>query len=203
MSARRTLDVSHLPASAFGSRDPLWWGVVMLMCIESTVFVLLLISYFYVRGNFDMWPPTGLSTRSQGLAALNLGLLLLSCVPIHWSSRAAGRSELRGMRWGLLLGMVLGVAFFTVRVLEMKSLAFRWDSHAYGSVFWMYLGLHTVHVITGSLEDLLLAVVLFRGPVEEKLLVDVRVNALYWYFVVGSWVVGYAVLFLEPVLLGK
>lgn len=201
MSPRRTLDVSHLPTAAFGSRDPLWWGVVLLMTIESTVFVLLLVSYFYIRGNFDMWPPSALPAKSWWLATVNVGLLLLSCVPIHWANRSAARSELRGMRWGLLLGMAIGVLFFTLRVLELRALPFRWDSHAYGSVFWTYIGLHTLHVITGSLEDLVLAVVLFRGPVEEKHLVDVRVNGLYWYFIVGSWLVGYAVLFLDPAVL--
>ena len=38
MTRRPALDVSELPHVALGHRDPLWWGVVGLMAIESTVF---------------------------------------------------------------------------------------------------------------------------------------------------------------------
>ena len=42
------------------------------------------------------------------------------------------------------------------------------------------------------------ALLMLRGPVERKHFVDTSVNAVYWYFVVGSWVVLYAVVFLSP-----
>jgi cytochrome c oxidase subunit 3 len=38
----------------------------------------------------------------------------------------------------------------------------------------------------------------FTGPLEGKRFVDVSENALYWYFVVLSWLPIYAVLYLAP-----
>jgi cytochrome c oxidase subunit I+III len=84
----------------------------------------------------------------------------------------------------------------------MHRLTFRWDSHAYGSLVWTTVGLHTIHVVTGIAENLLFIAVLTRGPVEDKLMDDIRLNSMYWYFVVASWALLYSIFFLDPGLLG-
>ena len=48
---------------------------------------------------------------------------------------------------------------------------------------------------------LLFLALLFKGPVEDKHMVDLRLNSLYWYFVVLAWVVFYCIFFLDPGLL--
>jgi cytochrome c oxidase subunit I+III len=84
----------------------------------------------------------------------------------------------------------------------MHHLTFRWDSHAYGSLIWTTVGLHTVHVITGIVENLLFITVLTRGPVEDKLMDDLRLNSMYWYFVAACWALFYCIFYLDPGLLG-
>ena len=44
----------------------------------------------------------------------------------------------------------------------------------------------------------LLTALVFTGHVEPKRLVDVSENALYWYFVVASWVPIYLTLYFAP-----
>jgi heme/copper-type cytochrome/quinol oxidase subunit 3 len=203
MRTRRTLDVSHLPDIAFGQRDPLWWGVMGLIAIESTVFALAFASYFYIRGNYPHFPPTAMAHYSKVLAAVNVVLLLSSVLPMHLANKAAKKGHLRGMRWGLGIATVMGLAFLAIRITEFLWIGFRWDTHAYGSVFWTIVGLHTTHTISSTLENLVLLALLFIGPVEEKHQVDVTVNGVYWFFVVASWVPTYAVLFLDPAVLGS
>ena len=43
------IDVSHLPTSAFGHKEPLWWGVMLAIAIESTAFALAWATYLYLR----------------------------------------------------------------------------------------------------------------------------------------------------------
>jgi cytochrome c oxidase subunit 1/cytochrome c oxidase subunit I+III len=200
-AAATTLDVSHLPLSAFGSRDPLWWGVVGLLTIEGMVFALLFASYFYLEDAAHKWPPTPIPTLCFQLASAGLVLLVISCWPMAHSARAAKRGSLAGMRGGLIGSTLLGVAFIAIRYFELRFLPFRWDSHAHGSVFWTMAGMHTMHAIIGSAENLVLLAILFRGPVEEKHLVDVAVNGLYWYFIVVTDALCYAVLYLDVWLL--
>jgi cytochrome c oxidase subunit 3 len=103
------------------------------------------------------------------------------------------------MRRGLCWGTVLSLTFLVVPWFELRSLPFHWDTHDYGSVVWTTLCLHTMHGIIGSGENLMLLAVLFAGPVEEKLLVDVSVDGLYWYFIVITDALCYAIFDLHSV----
>jgi cytochrome c oxidase subunit 1/cytochrome c oxidase subunit I+III len=197
------LNAGSLPIAAFGSRDPLWWGVCCLMAIEGTVFALLFVAYFYLRDRATPWPPTPLARSSLQLAAAGLGVLLLSCWPMRHAAVAAERGQLRGMRRGLLLASVLGLAFLVLRFYEFGSLPFRWDSHAHGSVFWLLLCSHTLHGVFGCGENLMFLALLWRGPVEEKHLVDVSVNGMYWYFIVIADALCVAILDVDPWLFSR
>jgi cytochrome c oxidase subunit 1/cytochrome c oxidase subunit I+III len=194
------LEVGSLPVTAFGARDPLWWGVIGLIAIEGSVFALLFVSYFYLRDRAAQWIPAPLGEPSFHFALIGLTALLLSIIPMYFSTRAAKRGSLSAMRRYLALGTLAGIAFVTVRFFELNRLAIRWDSHAQGSLVWGLLGLHTLHGVFACGENLTILGILSWGPVEEKHLVDVTVNGLYWYFVVIADALCVAVLYLDPLL---
>ena len=50
----------------------------------------------------------------------------------------------------------------------------------------MLLGLHITHALAGTVENLMLLVLLYTGPIEEKHLPDLRINSLYWFFMVAA-----------------
>jgi cytochrome c oxidase subunit 3 len=183
----KTLDVSELPEYSFGARDPMWWGVVLLICIESTMFALMLTTYLYLHGNFAEWPPTGPSRAAFYPSLVGMLALLASVVPMVKCSRAAVRGELVRARKMLMAATALGLLFLACRWMECRHIAFRWDQHAYGSVFWTTLGLHTVHGVSSTVENLMLIVLLSSKRVEQKHRTDVECNALYWYFVVFAF----------------
>lgn len=194
---RPVVDVSELPTVVFGSRAPLWWGLVGMIAIESTMFALLIVTYFYLRGNATVWPPHGVDARLP-IRLANLAVLLLSVWPMAKVSGAAARNDLRGMRRWLIFGTALGLVVLGVRLALFADMSFRWNSHAYGSVVWTILGLHTTHLVAASAENLLFIALLYVGPIEKKHLLDLRLNSLYWYFVVISWVILFAVIYLDP-----
>jgi cytochrome c oxidase subunit III len=200
-SERPTLDVSHLPSVAFGPRAPLWWGVVGMMVIEGTMFAILLGSYFYLRGGARTWPPSGVLHPGFWITSLDVGVLLASALPAFFANRAIEREDLRAARNWFALAVALGIAFLALRAGLLDRLSFRWSSHAYGSLVWTAAGLHTLHALAGTVENLLFVLLLTRGPVEDKHLLDARLNSLYWYFVVFSWVPFYCLFFLDPALL--
>jgi heme/copper-type cytochrome/quinol oxidase subunit 3 len=194
------LDVGSLAVTAFGARDPLWWGVVGLIAIEGSVFALLFVSYFYLRDRSFQWTPSPLGDASLHFALAGLAALVVSVVPMHASTRAAKRGSLSGMRRGLAWGTLAGLTFVVLRFIELNRLAISWDSHAQVSLVWGLLGLHTLHGLFACGENLAIFGVLCWGPVEEKHLVDVTVNGLYWYFVVAADAACVAVLYLDPLL---
>ena len=191
---KTVLDVCHLPTFAFGHRSPMWWGTMGLVAIESTVFALAIMSYFYLRSHADTWP---MSRFPPDLiwGTVNTAIIVLSMIPNHFAKRAAEKLDLKGVRIWMMACMLASIAFLAVRVLEFGSLNVHWDSNAYGSAVWMLMGLHTTHLITDAYDSLVLTVLMFTGPLEGKRFVDVSENAGYWYFVVLSWIPIYAVIY--------
>jgi cytochrome c oxidase subunit 3 len=197
------VDVSSLPQHAFGERSVVWWGALLLVAIEGTMMSLLLVSYFYVRGNYDLWPPSPYGSPVFRLALPLALALVFSLVPTRLAQQAARAERLRPARFYFLLATLPGVAALVLRAFEFRWLPFRWDAHAYGSLFWMILGLHTLHIISGVAENAVVLAVLYLGPVERKHFGDLESSALLWYLVVLEWIPAFAILYLEPILLPR
>jgi cytochrome c oxidase subunit III len=201
-TGRPALDVSKLPAMAFGSRDPLWWAVVLLIAIEGTMLALLAIAYFYVRDRTDPFPPARIGRDVAWIAALEVLLWIASAWPQRRATKAAWHADVGGMRRNLIAATVLAAGAAAVKVWLFRRLPFAWDSHAYGSVVWGLLGVHWVHGLTAVGEDLTFIAILFVGPVEQKHRVDIEVSSLLVYFVVAGALASWAVVFLEVMLGG-
>lgn len=198
MKPSATLDVSHLPSVAFGSRDPLWWGVMGFILIEVPILGIGIVSYFYLRTLARVWPPPHTALPALLLPTVNTLLMLISVVPMYWVDRAARRKERRGVQIGLVLCVALGLGFSVLRGFEFWSVHTQWDSHAYGSVVWTLLGLHTFDLIAEVLETVLLMVFALTGPMTDHLFLDISDSAPFWYFVAAIWVPIYAGLYIVP-----
>jgi cytochrome c oxidase subunit III len=205
MSARPILDVSHLPTHRFDHRSTLWWGNLLLIAIETTMFGVLVASYFYLSMFMDVFPPprtqspTLLDTAPDlGVGTCNVVLLVASCLPMYWGDRASRRLQCnRAVLWfGLCL--LLGVISIALRAYEFPATHFRWDSNAYGSLVWFLLGFHLTHLIATTLELLLLELWLIVHGLDERRALDATVNAAYWYWMAGVWVPLYIVLYFAP-----
>jgi cytochrome c oxidase subunit 3 len=187
------LDVAQLPTYVYGARSMMWWGTMGLMLIEGTVFAITVVVYFYLRSHSLTWPVERAPELLWG--GVNTLIMLASLVPNQLAKRAAEREDVKGARRWLVACLLFAFAFLAVRVFEFGALNTRWDSSAYGSVVWMLLALHTTHLVTDTIDTTVLAVLMFTGPLEGKRFVDVSENAMYWYFVVGSWLPIYAVIY--------
>ena len=181
----------------FGHRSLMWWGTQGLVLIESTIFLLALLCWFYLRGQSELWPPDG-RAPDWLWGSLTTALLILSLWPNHLVKQAAERLDLSAVRRWIVVMTLLGMAVLVLRVYEFIHLNTHWQAHAYGSIVWLILGLHTVHLITDTWDTAVLAVLMHTGPLEGRRFVDVSENALYWVFVVLSWLPLYGVLYVGP-----
>ena len=93
---------------------------------------------------------------------------------------------------------VIGLVPLVLRGLEFTTLNLRWDQNAYGSIVWIILGLHTVHLITDVVDTVVLTALMFTRHGHGKRFSDVEDNAVYWDFVVISWLPIYVLLYGFP-----
>ena len=205
MSTRAVIDISELPHHEFDTYDPVWWGNNLLLAIETSMFAILIATYFYLRQNFPLWPPpvAQLTATLQPLPELTLGvvntcLLVISCVPMLMTDLSARRGERRLCEIGLVICVTFGVAAAVLRSYEFAAFYFRWDSNAYGSIVWFMLGMHMLHLLIATSEAVLLAIWIFTREFDMKHRVDIVTLAIYWYWIVGIWLVLFSILYFTP-----
>ena len=205
MSTRAVIDISELPHHEFDTYDPVWWGNNLLLAIETSMFGILIATYFYLRQNFPLWPPpvAQLTATLRPLPELTYGtantiLLVLSCIPMIFTDRSARRGDKRASEIGLVICAICGLAAIVLRSFEFSAVYFRWDSNAYGSVVWFMLGMHLLHLLVLTTETVLLGIWVFKREYDMKHRVDIVTVAVYWYWVVAIWLLLYAIIYFTP-----
>jgi heme/copper-type cytochrome/quinol oxidase subunit 3 len=196
---RPALDAATLPDQRPSQHAPVWWGNTLTIVIEAAGLAILIATYFYIRHDFDSWPPARTRLPDLPIPTLNVAMLVVSILPMWYAAKLARAHEKANVTAALLVGcVVFGIAAAVLRIVEFKSVHTRWDTDAYGAIVWSILAVHFAHIIAATFETLSIAILMLAGPVEEKNYVDVTANALYWYFVALSWVALYALVFLSP-----
>ena len=205
MSTRAVIDISELPHHQFDTYDPVWWGNNLLLAIETSMFGILIATYFYLRQNFELWPPpvAQLTATLRPLPQLTYGtlnsiLLVLSCGPMVLTDIAARRGNKLVSQIGLVICVICGLAALVLRSFEFSAVYFRWDSNAYGSVVWFLLGMHMLHLLVLTTECVLLAIWIFTREFDMKHRVDIVTVAVYWYWVTVIWLILYAIIYFTP-----
>jgi heme/copper-type cytochrome/quinol oxidase subunit 3 len=177
-----------------------WWGMVMFVTTEATVFAALLGSYFYVRFQSPQWPPPGIEEPELTKAFIMTVLLLPSSLPVMWAERGIRKGQRWRLRLGLAITLVLGLSFLGVQALEYASnlKKFTFTTNAYGSLFYTVTGFHGFHVTVGVLMVAWLLAASLRGSFGYKRHERVRLTAIYWHFVDVVWAAILLCLYLSP-----
>ena len=185
-----------LDTNASGPGANIWWGIVGLIAVEITVFAALIASYYYYQVLSPGWPPE--SPPPLLLPTVNTFVLIGSSIAIAIADRGIRDGRQGRLRAGLVASILFAIAFLVLKGMELADKDYHWDTHAYGSIVWMMLGLHSLHVLSVLLKSLVMAVLAFRGYFSERRYVGVQVNGMYWHFVVVIWIPIYITLYLSP-----
>lgn len=161
-----------------------WWGAVLLIATEATLFSCLIATYFYLRFKSVEWPLGGIEKPSVALPLALTALLVASVVPMAASVRAAKRGR-AGLAWWLLAAATAIQAVYLglqIHLFVGDLGSFSPSDNAYASIYFVLPGIHQLHVAIGLLIDAWLLAKLSGGLTNYRL-VALRVAALYWYFV--------------------
>jgi cytochrome c oxidase subunit III len=181
------------------SRSSGWWGMALLIASEATLFLLLLATYFYLRTRaHGSWPPAPLADPKLLKPLLATVLLVATSVPLLAAGQAARRGRRDGVRVGLLIALLLGVAFLVVQVLLVRDQlhVFRPSGGAYQSIYYTVIGVHYAHVAVAVLLGIWSLVRSNLYTPERH--ATLHVTAVYWHFVNAVAIVVFLVLYVSP-----
>ncbi len=197
--APRTISVAPPAAARRDGYGRGFWGVVVLIATEGMLFLALIATYFFLRASAPTWPLGGIEPPELGWRAWTFTAILLgSSIPIFWADAAIKKGRRRAVGIGLMLSALMGAAFLVNTIFEFRDLTFGWDTNAYGSIYYVIVGLHATHVAVGLMISAVVQVKLWTGLVDEEHHTSVEVFSLYWHFVDAVWILVYSAVFISP-----
>lgn len=198
MSTSHLIRKEELPELLTGAKAPIWWAMVVLVTIETTVFATLISSYFYLRFTTPEWPPVGIPEPDLFLPIVNTVVLFASSVAVYIGSSGIKKGKIKRLKWGVGIGILLEIVFFAIKIVLSLQTPYGWTDHAYGSIFFTISRLHTLHVLAAILMASVAWVLAMRGYFTEERRLGIQAINIYWQFVAVIWIPVFVVLFLVP-----
>jgi cytochrome c oxidase subunit III len=196
---QESLAGDHTPVVVLGLR----YGMIMFIISEVMFFAAWFWSFFKhaiypMPAVGGIWPPEGIETFDPWhLPLINTLILLCSGCAVTWAHHALVHEDNRDhLKWGLLLGIALGVLFTFFQIYEYTHAAFGFAGNIYGANFFMATGFHGAHVVIGTI---FLTVCLFRvyaGHFTQEKHVGFEAAAWYWHFVDVVWLFLFASIYI-------
>jgi cytochrome c oxidase subunit 3 len=122
-----------------------------------------------------------------GLPLVNTLILLTSGTTVTWAHHSLLEGDRKGLIWGLVCTVVLGILFTTCQAYEYAHAGFGFSHHIYGSTFFMATGFHGFHVIVGTIFLTVCLIRAIRGSFTVKHHFGFEAAAWYWHFVDVVW----------------
>src|SRR5260221_10558738 len=113
---------------------------------------------------------------------------LTSGTTVTWAHHALLENDRQGLKWGLILTIVLGLAFTCVQAYEYSHAGFNFSGNIYGATFFMATGFHGAHVIIGSTFLILCLLRAYLGRFTPSQHLGFEFAAWYWHFVDVVWI---------------
>src|SRR5216683_2663497 len=135
-----------------------------------------------------VWPPKGIETFDPWhLPLLNTLLLLTSGTTVTWAHHALLENDRKGLKYGLILTILLGATFTCVQAYEYGHAAFSFAGNVYGATFFMATGFHGFHVLVGTIFLIVCLARAYAGHFSPKQHLGFEFAAWYWHFVDVVW----------------
>jgi heme/copper-type cytochrome/quinol oxidase subunit 3 len=152
----------------------------------------LFIAYGVLRVRADAWPDPRAHLGLGLAAAMTFGLLASAFTMAQAAHATGARARLGWLAATIALGLVfLGGELAEYRRLWTAAPPVRIGSGLYGGTFYLLTGYHGLHVLSGVVCLIAVAV---RGARPRT----VEVVALYWHFVDLAWMPIFTFLYLMP-----
>lgn len=198
MSVEQTGMAPDLPRNVSDARATSWLGTLLAAGCQAVLLVSLIIAYVYLGSGAGPWPPVGIDLPDLLVASIGTVILLASAIPMAWASAGIRQGQRLRLKAGLALSFLLGAGFVGIAVYEYVRQEFDVTTHAYASSFLVLLGFQALQAGIGLVMIVLVQIWTWLGYYDEERHAAIQNTALNWYYVVASWLVVFAVLYLSP-----
>jgi heme/copper-type cytochrome/quinol oxidase subunit 3 len=161
-----------------------WYGMLILVATEASLFGTLMASYVYLRFQTKTWPPHGVPMPAVTAPVVLALVLVASSLPMAFAARSANRGARGAALAGIACALVVQAVYlgFQLHLYADDLSRFRPSDDGYSSIYFTLLAVHHIHVAVGILFDVWLLARLSRRLTTYRR-TAVAAIAFYWYFV--------------------
>jgi cytochrome c oxidase subunit 3/cytochrome c oxidase subunit I+III len=176
--------MSSVPYSQRVAKPNGWWGMVVFVATEATLFGTLIGSYYDLRFKSPHWPPPGVPDPKVAVPLVLLAVLVATSVPVQLASRFARAGRIVPTQLALLAALIVQSGYLAMQIhLYVDDLhRFSPQDNAYGSIYFTMVGAHHAHVLVGIALEAWFFFRLFGGNTVYRA-VGIHSTAFYWHAV--------------------
>lgn len=175
------VDLVEQPISMHPKKFALWLFMVTVVMVFAG-----LTSAYIVRQAEGNW----LDYELPAIFWINSGIVILSSLFLHFAYFSAKKDNLTGVRIGMVLSVLFGLAFLVGQWYSWVAMVDRevfFVGNPSGSFLYVFTGLHAVHLISGVIFLIIVLISTFRYEVHSKSMISLEMATTYWHFLAGLW----------------
>ena len=175
------VDMVDQPISMHPKKFALWLFLVTIVMIFAA-----LTSAYIVRQSEGNWLEYDLPT----IFWYTSGIVIISSICLQYAYSAAKKDNLVGLRAGLSLAVLFGIAFLVGQWYSWVALV---DENVFfvgnpsGSFLYVFTGLHAVHLISGVIFLIIVLISTYRYKVHSKSMDTLEMATTFWHFLAALW----------------
>lgn len=169
------------PLAMHPKKFAVWLFIVSIIMIFAA-----LTSAYLVRRAEGNWLEFELPT----IFWINSAILLASSITMQWAYYSAKRDNLNSLKTGMVLTVLLAVAFLAGQWYSWEALVDKqifFVGNPSGSFLYVLTGMHAFHLVTGLVFLLIILVAVFQFKIHAKSMVRMEMCTTYWHFLDILW----------------
>ena len=175
------VDMVDQPIAMHPKKFALWLFLVTIVMIFAA-----LTSAYIVRQSEGNWLEYDLPT----IFWYTSGIVVVSSICLQYAYSAAKKDNLGGLRAGISLAVLFGIAFLVGQWYSWVALV---DENVFfvgnpsGSFLYVFTGLHAVHLISGVIFLIIVLISTYRYKVHSQSMDTLEMATTFWHFLAALW----------------
>ena len=170
-------------------------GALLVCTADAMVLAAICAVYLAIKEGSAAWPPIGVEVSTYPPTLITI-TALMSGFAVQWAIFSARRNDGRNAAIAMVLALFLGVSIANLEWLSFTRTGFGFNDHTYGSLYYLLIGYHLLHLVAAVAVALVLTFRTMAGHFSSDRHDALRAGAVVWQYSNVVWFVIVTVLFL-------
>jgi cytochrome c oxidase subunit I+III len=193
-------DGVFLPVGARGKASHSWWAMIILLCVDATVFASLVFAHVHVSMAADVCPPPGAQLPAAVWPMVSAALLLAGSTAIVGAQMLLSRGHRAGTWLLVLLALTALVAAFCANGWGHQLADLQPSANAWSATVAAMLAYQGFHVLVLVVMGGYVCARAWAGRLRPDARASLDNTALLWHYVTVQGLAGMGSVYLMPQL---